>query len=86
MDPLAPVIKPELLDELLNLTKDPNALFGAQGVLQQLKGALQGDELWRRHLPGDRHPNAWAMKVGTTVVAVSDVSRSPEWFYRLMRG
>jgi putative transposase len=40
MDPLAPVIKPELLDELLKLTKDPKALFGAQGVLQQLKGAL----------------------------------------------
>lgn len=40
MDPLAPVIRPELLDELLKLTKDPKALFGAQGVLQQLKGAL----------------------------------------------
>jgi transposase-like protein len=40
MDPLAPVIKPELLDELLKLTKDPKVLFGAQGVLQRLKGAL----------------------------------------------
>jgi len=40
MDPLAPVIKPELLTELLKLTRDPKALFGPGGVLQQLKGAL----------------------------------------------
>jgi putative transposase len=40
MDPLAPVIKPELLEELLKLAKDPKALFGPGGVLQQLKGAL----------------------------------------------
>jgi putative transposase len=40
MDPLAPVIKPELLTELLKLSKDPKALFGPGGVLQQLKGAL----------------------------------------------
>jgi putative transposase len=40
MDPLAPVIKPELLEELLQLAKDPKALFGPGGVLQQLKGAL----------------------------------------------
>jgi len=41
MDPLAPVIRPELLDELLKLAaQDPKALFGAQGVLQRLKGAL----------------------------------------------
>jgi hypothetical protein len=31
MDPLGPVIEPELLDELLKLTKEPKALFGAQG-------------------------------------------------------
>src|SRR5579872_6322875 len=40
MDPLAPVIKPELLEELLKLAKDPKALFGPGGVFQQLKGAL----------------------------------------------
>jgi putative transposase len=40
MDPLAPVIKPELLEELLKLAKDPKALFGPTGVFQQLKGAL----------------------------------------------
>jgi putative transposase len=40
MDPLAPVIKPEILEELLKLAKDPKALFGAGGILQQLKGAL----------------------------------------------
>jgi transposase-like protein len=40
MDPLGPVIKPELLEELLKLAKDPKALFGPGGVLQQLKGAL----------------------------------------------
>ena len=40
MDPLAPAIKPELLEELLKLAKDPKALFGPGGVLQQLKGAL----------------------------------------------
>jgi putative transposase len=40
MDPLAPIMKPELLDELLKMTKDPKALFGAGGLLQQLKGAL----------------------------------------------
>ena len=40
MDPLATAIKPELLEELLKLAKDPKALFGPGGVLQQLKGAL----------------------------------------------
>jgi putative transposase len=40
MDPLAAKIKPELLDELLKMTKDPRALFSAGGVLHQLKGAL----------------------------------------------
>ena len=40
MDPLAPVIKPEILEELLKLSKEPQALFGAGGILQQLKGAL----------------------------------------------
>jgi putative transposase len=40
MDPLAPAIKPELLEELLKLAKDPKALFGPGGVFQQLKGAL----------------------------------------------
>jgi O-methyltransferase involved in polyketide biosynthesis len=25
---------------------------------------LAGDELWRRYLPGDPHPNARAMKIG----------------------
>jgi putative transposase len=40
MDPLAPVIKPELLEELLKLAKDPKALFGPGGIFQQLKGAL----------------------------------------------
>jgi putative transposase len=40
MDPLAPVIKPEILEELLKLAKEPKALFGAGGILQQLKGAL----------------------------------------------
>lgn len=34
------VIKPELLDELMKLAKDPQALFGTGGVLQQVKGAL----------------------------------------------
>ena len=29
-----------MLEELLKLTKGPKALFGAGGVLQQLKGAL----------------------------------------------
>jgi hypothetical protein len=31
MDPLAPVIKPELLEVLLKLAKDPQALFGPSG-------------------------------------------------------
>jgi methyltransferase (TIGR00027 family) len=25
---------------------------------------LAGDDLWRRHLPGEPHPNAWVTKVG----------------------
>jgi transposase-like protein len=40
MDPLGPVIKPEILEELMKLAKDPKALFGPGGVFQQLKGAL----------------------------------------------
>lgn len=36
----AVAIKSELLEELMKLGKDPAALFGAGGVLQQLKGAL----------------------------------------------
>ena len=68
MDPLAAKIKPELLDELLKMTKDPRALFSAGGVLQQLlirlpvvRGAVvpQGDAddagLRRR---GQRHRDA----------------------------
>lgn len=27
-----------------------------------------GDELWRRYLPGEPHPNAFVMKVGTAIV------------------
>lgn len=33
-------MKPELLAELMKLAKDPKDLFGPEGVLQQLKGAL----------------------------------------------
>jgi hypothetical protein len=33
-------MKPELLLELMNLVEDPKDLFGPEGVLQQLKGAL----------------------------------------------
>jgi methyltransferase (TIGR00027 family) len=29
---------------------------------------IAGDELWRRYLPGDPHPNAFVMKVGTAIV------------------
>jgi methyltransferase (TIGR00027 family) len=29
---------------------------------------IAGDELWRRYLPGEPHPNAWVMKMGTAVV------------------
>jgi methyltransferase (TIGR00027 family) len=29
---------------------------------------LAGDELWRRYLPGEPHPHAFVMKVGTAVV------------------
>lgn len=33
-------IKPEILDEILKLVESPEALFGAGGMLQRLKGAL----------------------------------------------
>ena len=29
---------------------------------------LSGDALWRRYLPGEPHPNAWVMKIGTATV------------------
>jgi methyltransferase (TIGR00027 family) len=29
---------------------------------------IAGDELWRRYLPGDPHPIAWVMKIGTAMV------------------
>jgi methyltransferase (TIGR00027 family) len=29
---------------------------------------IAGDELWRRYLPGDPHPNAFVMKVATAIV------------------
>jgi methyltransferase (TIGR00027 family) len=29
---------------------------------------LDGDALWRRYLPGDPHPAAWVMKIGTATV------------------
>jgi methyltransferase (TIGR00027 family) len=29
---------------------------------------IAGDELWRRYLPGDPHPNAFVMKIATAVV------------------
>ena len=41
MDPLAPDLKPELLEELLKLAGgNAKSLFGPEGVLQKLKGAL----------------------------------------------
>jgi methyltransferase (TIGR00027 family) len=27
-----------------------------------------GDELWRRYLPGEPHPNAWVIRVATAIV------------------
>jgi len=30
--------------------------------------AVAGDDLWRRHLPGEPHPNAWVTKVGLATV------------------
>ena len=29
---------------------------------------IAGDELWRRYLPGDPHPNAFVMKIATAIV------------------
>jgi putative transposase len=36
----AVTLKPELLEELLKLVKNPNDLFGAEGLFHRLKGAL----------------------------------------------
>jgi putative transposase len=40
MDSLTPTIRPELLEELLRGTKDPKDIFGPEGLLHRLKGAL----------------------------------------------
>jgi methyltransferase (TIGR00027 family) len=29
---------------------------------------IAGDDLWRRYLPGEPHPNAWVTRIGTAVV------------------
>jgi methyltransferase (TIGR00027 family) len=29
---------------------------------------VAGDDLWRRYLPGEPHPNAWVTRVGTAIV------------------
>src|SRR5690349_13989185 len=58
MEPLAPAIKPELLEELLKISKDSKALFGPGGVFQQLKGALMERMLeaeMREHLGFERN-------------------------------
>jgi putative transposase len=40
MDSTAPTLKPELVEELMNLTNSPADLFGPDGLFQRLKGAL----------------------------------------------
>ena len=40
MDALTPTIRPELLEELLKGTKKPEDIFGPEGLLHRLKGAL----------------------------------------------
>jgi putative transposase len=40
MDSFTPTIRPELLEELLKSTKDPQDIFGPDGILHRLKGAL----------------------------------------------
>src|SRR5580692_10423790 len=40
MDHLTPTIRPELLEELLQVAKKPEDLFGPEGLLHRLKGAL----------------------------------------------
>lgn len=40
MDHLTPTIRPELLEELLKVAKKPEDLFGSEGLLHRLKGAL----------------------------------------------
>jgi putative transposase len=40
MDSFTPTIRPELLEELLKSTKDPKDVFGPDGILHRLKGAL----------------------------------------------
>lgn len=34
--------------------------------------SVGGDALWRRHLPGEPHPNAWVTKVGLATVGSAD--------------
>jgi methyltransferase (TIGR00027 family) len=29
---------------------------------------IAGDDLWRRYLPGEPHPNAWVTRIGTAIV------------------
>jgi hypothetical protein len=40
MDSFTPTIRPELLEELLKSTKKPEDIFGPEGLLHRLKGAL----------------------------------------------
>jgi hypothetical protein len=40
MDSFTPTIRPELLEELLESTKTPEDVFGPDGILHRLKGAL----------------------------------------------
>jgi putative transposase len=40
MDPTAPIVKPELVTELLNSVRSPEEMFGPGGLFQRLRGAM----------------------------------------------
>src|SRR5258707_15432633 len=58
MDSTAVTLKPELVEELLKLTKNPQDLFGPEGLFHRLKGALMErmlEEEMTEHLGFERN-------------------------------